>query len=127
MNEVTGKEEGMGRPRIMGQEVDSSERQGLAWRAENCGRGVRRFRSRPSPAPPTSTGPTTLGGHGADEQLRSAPGPPRRGQHGQCPGGALAHEQSHFAVDPTLMQPEPASRWRAARPARSTLGNEVLN
>lgn len=82
------------------------------------------FRSRPSHSSPTSTNPTTFGAYNADEQIRSALGPPGCGQDWQAPRSALTHEQSHFAVDPTLMQPEPAS---GARPLRGTPGNGVLN
>lgn len=70
---------------------------------------------------------TTFRAYSADKQLRSALGPPGGGQHGQAPRGALAHEQPHFAADPTLMQPEPVSRQWDERPPRSTPGNGVPN
>lgn len=68
------------------------------------------FRSRASHPPPANTSSTTFGAYSADAQLRSALGPPGRGQNRQAPRVTLAHKQSHFAVVPTLMQPEPASR-----------------
>jgi hypothetical protein len=74
----------------------------------------RRRLSVPPPSPPyplpTSTSPSTFRAYSADEQLCSTTGPPGRGQHRQAPRGALAHEQSHFAENSTLMQPEPASQ-----------------
>lgn len=94
---------------------------------DNCGVVVCVFQSRPSHPPPTSTSPTTFWAYSADEQLRSALGPPSRGQHRQTPRSALTHEQPHFAVDPTLMQPEPVSRQRADQPPRGTPGNGVPN
>lgn len=81
---------------------------GLAKTTADWESGV--FRSSASHPPPASTSPTTFEAYSADVQLRSALGPPGRGQHRQVPRGALAHKQSHFAVEPTLMQPEPASR-----------------
>lgn len=98
---------------------------GLTKTPADCESGV--FRSRPSHPSPTSTNPTTFGAYSADKQLGSALGPLGRGQHRQAPRGALAHEQSHFAVDPTLMQPELASRLRPERPTRVTPGNGVLS
>lgn len=71
----------------------------------------------PRPPPPSSHS-STFWAHGADKQLRLAPGPRGRSQHWQAPRGALAHEQSHLAPEPTLMQPEPASRLRARAPPR---------
>lgn len=111
-----------------GFEVDGSAWSRWRFGEDNCGIDVERvFRSRPPHLPPTSTSPTTFGAYGADKQLRSALGPARRGQHRQAPRGALAHEQSHFAVGPTLMQPEPASCHRAESTQQCTPGNGVLN
>lgn len=61
--------------------------------------------------PPTSSHSSTFGAYGADEQLRPAPGPRGRSQHGQATRGAFAHEQPHRASEPTLMQPERVSRF----------------
>lgn len=74
--------------------------------------------------PPTGSHSSTFGAYGADEQLRPTPGPRGRSQHGQAPRGTLAHEQSHRASEPTLMQSEPASRsWVKLQ---GTSGNGVL-
>lgn len=76
----------------------------------------------PPHPPPTSNHSTTFGVYGADEQLRPTLGPRGRSQHRQAPGGTLAHEQSHRTSVPTLMQPEPASRFRVKLQGRSGSG-----
>lgn len=105
---------------IEGREVGVTNDSGQRDRLGGCGeeevwprqlRGdAHAFLPRPGHPPPTSTSPCTFGTHGADEQLCPAPGPPGRSQHRQAPRSSLAHEQSHFTENPTLMQPEPASR-----------------